>query len=279
MGLGATRPRCGVLGDPVAHSLSPVLHRAAYAAGGLDWEYDAHEVPLGGLAGFLAGLGEEWRGLSLTMPLKREALGLGADASPTARSAGAANTLVRRDGDWWADNTDVPGARAALRERTDRELRTAVVLGGGATATSTGLALLELGVQRIAVAVREEARAAQTVAALRAHPSRPDVSVVPLLDAAALSCDVVVSTIPADAQTSALVERCADVPVVFEVLYDPWPTPLAAAAEGSGRVLVGGLDLLVHQAVLQFELFTGTRADVGVMRAAGASALRARSRS
>ena len=275
-----TTRRCGVLGDPVAHSLSPVLHRAGYAAVGLDWEYDAHRVPAGGLASFLAGLGPEWRGLSVTMPLKREALAAAADASDVARRAGAANTLVPRDGGWWADNTDVPGAAAALRERSDRPLATATVLGGGATATSAGLALLGLGVERLAVAVREQSRAAETVAALRAHESRPRVDVVPLAGPAPLSGDVVVSTVPAEAQTPDLVARCAGVPVVFDVLYEPWPTPLAADALASqGRVLVGGLDLLVHQAVLQFELFTGTPAPIDAMRAAGESALSARSRS
>jgi shikimate dehydrogenase len=275
-----TRQRCGVLGDPVDHSLSPVLHRAGYAALGLDWEYDAHRVPAGGLAAFVAGLGDEWRGLSLTMPLKREALAVAAEASDRARSAGAANTLVRRGaGDWWADNTDVPGAVAALRERTDRALRTGVVLGGGATATSTGLALADLGVRRLVLAVREASRAAETLAALRAHPSAPAVTVAPLSGAEPFAADVVVSTVPATAQLPDLVARCAGVPVVFEVLYDPWPTPLAAAARADGRTLVGGLDLLVHQAVLQLEHFTGAAAPLEVMRAAGEAALADRSAS
>jgi shikimate dehydrogenase len=269
-----TTMRCAVLGDPVAHSLSPVLHRAGYAAVGLEWEYDARQVRAGDLASFLSGLDADWRGLSVTAPLKREALATADGASDVARSAGGANTLVRRDGGWWADNTDVPGAVAALRERVHRPMATATVLGGGATATSTGLALAELGVRRLEVAVRDEARAAGTVAALRAHHASPEVVVVPLDATEPLTCDVVVSTVPAAAQTPALVARCADVPVVFDVLYDPWPTPLAADVLASAdRVLVGGLDLLVHQAVLQFELFTGTTAPAAVMRAAGDAAL------
>lgn len=273
-----TTPRCGVLGDPVEHSLSPVLHRAGYAAAGLDWAYDAHRVPAGGLAAFLAGLDDSWRGLSVTMPLKREALAAADAASDVARRAGAANTLVRRDGGWWADNTDVPGAVAALRERTDRSLRTAAILGGGATATSTGLALADLGVGRIDVLVRDEARAVETLAALAGHPAGPSVSVAALSAPGPLACDVVVSTVPAEAQTPELVARCAAVPVVFEVLYAPWPTPLAAdVLASSARVLVGGLDLLVHQALLQFELFTGVPAPAAAMRAAGEAALAERS--
>ncbi|GAA5120018.1 shikimate dehydrogenase [Alloalcanivorax gelatiniphagus] len=269
--------RCGVLGDPIAHSLSPVLHRAGYAEVGLDWVYDAHRVAAGGLAGFLAGLDAEWRGLSLTMPLKREVLPLLDHLTDRARLAGAVNTLVLEDdGTRVGDNTDLPGAAAAVRERTPLELRSAAILGGGATATSVGLALVDLGVTSVELLVRDTARATETVDALRSHPAAVDVRTSALEAEAEVVADVVVATIPAGAQTGALVARCAGVPVVFEALYDPWPTPLAAAALTSGRALVGGLDLLVHQAALQFELFTGTTAPLGVMREAGERALAAR---
>ena len=129
-GAGVGTQRCGVLGDPIAHSLSPVLHRAGYAAVGLDWSYDAHRVPAGSLRDFLTDLGEEWVGLSLTMPLKREALGLVDRVTDRARQAGGVNTLLLGD-ELVGDNTDLPGAVAAVRERTDVDLRTAVVLGGG----------------------------------------------------------------------------------------------------------------------------------------------------
>lgn len=273
---GRPARRCGVLGDPVAHSLSPVLHRAAYAELGLDWTYDAHRVPAGGLDSFLADLGPEWRGLSLTMPLKREALALADEVSDRARLAGAVNTLVLHDGVRVADNTDLPGAVKALRERTTVPPASAAVLGGGATATSIGLALAELGVRSVELLVRDASRAQETVAALRSHPAGVDVRTGALGPGDPFGVDVVVSTIPAAAQTDGLVARCADVPVVFEALYDPWPTPLAAAARASGRVLVGGLDLLVHQAALQLELFTGLRAPLAAMRQSGERALAAR---
>lgn len=272
------RPRtCGVLGDPVAHSLSPALHRAGYAAIGLAWEYDAHRVPAGSLARFLDDLTPVWRGLSLTMPLKREAVGLVDDLSDVARLAGAVNTVVLDEDGRHGDNTDVPGAVAALRERTDRPIGSGVVLGGGATATSAGLALADLGATTVEVVVRAPERATQTAAAIAAHPTAPRVEVSLLGESRRFEADVVVSTIPATAQTPALVERCSAVPVVFEVLYDPWPTRLAAAvrAGGGDRVLVGGLDLLVHQAAVQFELFTGHPAPLGQMRAAGEAALAA----
>ncbi len=263
--------RCAVLGDPITHSLSPVLHRAGYAALGMDWSYDAVQVPEDGLPDFLAGLDESWRGLSLTMPLKRRALVIAPGVTDRARLAGGVNTLVLVDGVVaLADNTDLPGAVAAVRERYAGPVTAATVLGGGATAASTGLALVELGARRVRLLARATERAAAAAAVIAAHPAGPAVEVATLADGP-VEGEVVVSTIPAVAQDPALVARCAEVPVVFEVVYDPWPTPLAASA--SGRVLVGGLDLLVHQAVLQFELFTGAPGPLDAMRDAGERAL------
>ncbi len=262
--------KCAVVGDPIAHSLSPVLHRAAYAELGLDWTYDAVRVPAGTLRGFVDGLDDSWRGLSLTMPLKRELVSLVDDVSPQARLAGAANTLVLDRGHRQAHNTDIPGAAAALRERYDGPLDAATVLGGGATATSVGLALADLGCRRIRVLARDVGRAAASVVAIAGHPSAPLVSVA-ALESAPVEGDVVVSTVPAGAQDDALVARCAGLPVVFDVVYHPWPTPLAVAA--GDRVLVSGLDLLAHQAVLQVELFTGRRVPVELVRSAGRAAL------
>ncbi|MBM7520199.1 shikimate dehydrogenase [Nocardioides nitrophenolicus] len=267
--------RCAVLGDPVAHSLSPTLHRAGYAALGLDASYDAVRVPAGELAGFVAGLGPEWRGLSVTAPLKREALALADEVSELAVLAGGANTLVRRGGRWYADNTDVPGAAAAIRERFAGPLTAATVLGGGATAASVGLALADLGLGAITVAARTPANAEEAVAAIRRHPRGPVVDVLPLA-AVGAGGGVLVSTIPASAQTPDLVERVLPADVVFEVTYAEWPTPLVAAALDAGSTVVSGLDLLVHQAVLQFALFTGQDGPLDAMRSAGEAALAAR---
>jgi shikimate dehydrogenase len=263
--------RCAVLGDPIEHSLSPVLHRAGYAAAGLDWEYDARRVPSGGLAAFLAGLDDSWRGLSLTMPLKREAVRLTTSLTPTATVAGAANTLLLGPEGPAGDNTDVPGAVKALVERGVAAVGEATILGGGATATSCGLALADLGARSITVLVRDRDRAAETAARVSRHPGAPEVHLGDLGSDPAVG-DAVVSTIPADAQDAGLVDRCSDVPVVFDVVYDPWPTPLAASA--GDRTLVSGLDLLLHQAALQFELFTGVPGPLAEMRRAGEEALR-----
>ena len=261
--------KCAVLGDPVGHSLSPTLHRAGYAALGLDWTYDAVPVAAGGLATHLAGLGGDWRGLSLTMPLKREVMELADRVTERAALVGGANTVVLVEGRVHVDNTDLPGALAAVRERWDGTVSAVTILGAGATAASTGLALCEAGAREVLLLARSPDRAARTAAAIAGHASAPRVRVGSLSDTP--TGEVVVSTVPASAQTPDLVARCGQVPVVFEVVYDPWPTPLAASV--GDRVLIGGLDLLTHQAALQFEIFTGSPAPLETMRRAAEDVL------
>jgi shikimate dehydrogenase len=272
--------RCAVLGDPIDHSLSPVIHRAAYRALGLeDWQYDAVRVPSGGLPGFLDGLDPAtWRGLSLTMPLKREAVPLLGSYDEWVGATGACNTvLLEPDGGRHGLNTDVTGALMVLGE-LDVAVERAVVLGGGATATSMLLALAERGMRHATLLVRDPDRAGDTVHAVVAHRSAPTVEVGLIGEVEALAGDVVVSTVPASAQVPDLVAALAEIPLVFDVVYEPWPTPLAAAAERSGRTVLSGLDLLVAQAVHQVVAMTG-RFDVpaGAMRRAAEEALAARS--
>ena len=272
--------RCAVLGDPIDHSLSPVIHRAAYAALGLDdWEYDAVLVPAGGLSGFVDGLDPAtWRGLSLTMPLKREAVPLLDSYDEWVRATGACNTvLIEQDGKRHGLNTDVTGALMVLGEH-DVPMESAVVLGGGATATSLLLALAERGMRHATLVVRDRDRAAETVHAAAAHPSAPTVEVVLLGKAEQLAADVLVSTVPASAQEPDLIAAVAEIPLVFDVVYEPWPTPLAAAAGREGHTVLSGLDLLVAQAVNQVVAMTG-RHDVpaGAMQRAAEDALAARS--
>lgn len=270
--------RCAVLGSPIAHSLSPVLHRAAYAELGLDWQYTAHEVSEAELPAFLAGLDETWRGLSLTMPLKRAVVPLLDELSDRAAQAQAVNTVILEPGRRTGHNTDIPGAVAAVRERTDLPLPTAVIVGGGATASSTLLALADLGCTSVRVVVRDTSRVEETLEAAGRHPARPMVEVLTFREAAAsaeaLRPAIVVSTVPAEAQGEALLRLARTAPVVFDVLYDPWPTPLAALAATEGKTFVSGLDLLAHQAALQVTLMTGAEEPpLEAMRAAGLAAL------
>ena len=253
-----------------------MLHRAAYAELGLEWTYDAYELAATELPAFLDGLDDRWRGLSLTMPLKRAVLPLLDAVTARAAQAAAANTLVLEGRHRTGHNTDVPGAVAALRERYDGPLDRAVILGGGATATSTMLALADLGCADVTLMVRDPTRAAEVLAAAGRHPRRPAVTVRRLTDGP-VDADVLVSTIPASAQDDAALALAEPVGVVFDVVYDPWPTPMASFAGATGRVLVAGLDLLVHQAVLQVELMTGASGvPVDLLRAAGREALAAR---
>jgi shikimate dehydrogenase len=273
--MSATGRRCAVLGSPIGHSLSPVLHRAAYRALGLDWEYDAVDVRSDGLAKFLDGLDARWRGLSLTMPLKRSVLPLLDEVSDLAVTAGAVNTVLLEEGRL-GDNTDVPGAAAAVRERHPGPVGSAVVLGGGATAGSVVLALADLGCRHVTLLVRDPARVRETVAAAGRHPRPPLVDVRPLSEPAGapVAADLLVSTIPAGAQTEAVLRLAEPVPVLFDVVYDPWPTPLAAYAAATGRTFVSGLDLLVHQARGQLTLMTGIPdPPLDAIRAAGLAAL------
>ncbi|MCW2752720.1 MAG: shikimate dehydrogenase [Marmoricola sp.] len=268
---------CAVLGSPIDHSLSPVLHRAAYAELRLPWTYEAIEVEERELAGFVAGLDRSWRGLSLTMPLKRAVMPLLDDLDEWSRISGSANTVVFNHGALTGHNTDVPGAVAALRSRWRGPFTTAVVLGGGATAASMLIALGELGCQQARLLVREPSRAAETIEVVERYELGPAIEVGTLGEPVG-AADLVVSTIPAAAQTPWMVQSADDCPVIFEVIYDPWPTPLAAAALVSGRILVSGLDLLVHQAAIQVTLMTKAPAPLAAMIAAGEGALAARRR-
>lgn len=265
--------RCAVLGSPIAHSLSPAMHRAAYADLDLDWTYDALEVGSEGLASFLAGLEASWRGLSLTMPLKRVVVPLVDSLDDWSRISGVVNTVLVEEGRLLGCNTDIPGAVGALSERVAGPLCSAVVLGGGATATSVLLALAELGCTTAGLLVRDPARVDETLVAVAASPHAPKISVSTIAGADSLQADIVVSTVPTQAQTPELLAACADVPRVFEVRYDPWPTPLAQAALDSGRLLITGLDLLAHQAALQVGLMTGRSVPVELVRNAGRAEL------
>ncbi|NGO43958.1 shikimate dehydrogenase [Streptomyces ureilyticus] len=270
--------RAAVLGQPIAHSLSPVLHGAAYAALGLGaWSYDRFEIDEAALPGFLEGLGPEWAGLSLTMPLKRAVIPLLDEISATAASVEAVNTVVfTEDGRRVGDNTDIPGMVAALREHGIEQVDSAAILGAGATASSALAAVSRICTGEIVAYVRSEARAAE----MRQWGERlkTEVRIANWADAErALHAPLVVATTPAgatDAFASAVPGRPA---TLFDVLYDPWPTALAARWSAYGGAVVSGLDLLVHQAALQVEQMTGrTPAPLGAMRKAGEHALAGR---
>ncbi|MFF2137768.1 shikimate dehydrogenase [Streptomyces sp. NPDC058193] len=266
--------RAAVLGSPIAHSLSPALHRAAYTALGLeDWSYDRFDVDEAALPGFVEGLDRSWAGLSLTMPLKRAIIPLLDGISDMAASVEAVNTVVfSEDGRRLGDNTDIPGMIAALRERGVEKVESAAVLGAGATASSALAALAAICTGPVTAYVRSAARADE----MRGWGARlgVDVRIADWAEAdEALHAPLVIATTPAGT-TDGLAGSVPPAPgTLFDVLYDPWPTALASRWAAAGAGVVGGLDLLVHQAVLQVEQMTGLDAPLAVMRAAGEAAL------
>jgi shikimate dehydrogenase len=269
--------RAAVLGAPIAHSLSPALHTAAYRALGMaDWSYEAIECDEARLPGLLASLGPDWAGLSLTMPLKRAVLPLLDHTDPLATTVAAANTVILSGGQRLGFNTDVGGLVAAIRAAGVKTEGNVVILGAGATACSALAALRETGASDVTVALRARPRAEPLtmVAAELDMPVR-----LADLDAEGLArrrWDVLISTIPAAAAVGAarlLASGTITARAVVDVAYDPWPTPLAAAAAAAGAAVVSGYELLVYQAAGQFELMTGQHAPVEAMRAAGLAEL------
>lgn len=250
------RTRLAVLGSPIAHSLSPTLHEAAYAALGLGWSYGRHEVASGGLDAFVAGLGPEWRGLSLTMPLKREVLPLLDRTTPLVDELGVANTVAfRREGSAVVRagaNTDVQGLVRPV-EALGHLPGEATVLGGGATAASALTAAVRLGASLVRVFLRDTAKAGALVAlAVRLGVS---LEVLPLTDLPGTRHGFALSTLPGGAADPLELVPSGPDAVLFDVAYEPWPTAAAARWANAGGRVLNGLDMLAEQAIGQIRFF------------------------
>jgi len=244
-----------VWGAPIAHSQSPQLHRAAYAALGLEWEYRRVEVDEASLPIAFSTMDSVVQGLSLTMPLKEGILELVSDHRGPVDLLHAANTVVKSEEGWWLDNTDWWGVKRALEDHGMGERSTVWLLGAGATARSVLYALSQLSAGHVVLVVRDPARArvssvlAQTLGV--SHETRvfDDLHSAP-------QPHWVVSTIPRG--TIDHPELFADVAMGSEYLdaaYDPWPTPLAQVWAAADRTTVSGLDMLANQALAQVRCF------------------------
>jgi len=263
--------RAAVLGSPIGHSRSPDLHLAAYRELGLTgWTYERIECTAEQLPDVVGGAGPEWVGFSVTMPGKFAALEVASSSTDRARSIGAANTLVHSGEGWHADNTDVDGVSGALTGAgIDPAGQSAVIVGAGGTARPAIVALAAMGVQSLTVVARDAGRA-QGVLDLAEQVGLP-ASVLGFEDAALHSVcqasSVLVSTVPAEA-AAPYAQFLAMAPAILDVIYHPWPTELAAAANRRGAAVVGGLEMLLNQAFTQVELFTGQPAPQAAMAAA-----------
>ncbi|EHB50466.1 shikimate-5-dehydrogenase [Mycolicibacterium rhodesiae JS60] len=260
--------KAAVLGSPVAHSKSPLLHLAAYRALGLtDWTYDRIECTAEELPSLVRGLGPEWVGVSVTMPGKFAALQFADERTERAELVGSANTLVRTERGWRADNTDIDGVAGALAHV--RHLRHAIVLGSGGTAPAAVVALADIGAIEITVVARSHDKADRSVTLGPALDVTTAFCALadPRLPEVVATADVLVSTIPADA-AAAHAGVFAGVPVLLDAIYDPWPTPLAAAVREAGGEVISGVQMLLHQAFSQVEQFTGRPAPREQMAAA-----------
>ncbi len=258
---GTATRRFEVWGDPIAHSLSPDLHSAAYAHLGRTWTYGRRRVDEAAFAEELGSLDAEIHGLSLTMPLKTVAHAAAHSRDEAAELTGAANTLVRSGAGFAAFNTDVGGLAAALLEVGAQGVERARIVGAGATATSALVSLQRIGAARVEVAARRPDAAAP----LRALADRLGVqlSVAPLA-APVGDADLTVSTLPGAAPVDATdADRlAAHGGILFDVVYGTWPTVLGAAWLERGLPAHPGAAMLLHQAVRQIRVFTSGDPDV-----------------
>ena len=264
--------RAAVLGHPILHSRSPQLHLAAYRALGLTgWTYERVDCTAEQLPTLVGRLGPEWVGLSVTMPGKEAALEFATERTARAVLAGSANTLVRYGSGWIADCTDVDGVRGALVDggAPDMHGRPVVVIGAGGTARPALLALADLGATSVSVVARDAGRAQSAIElafALQLE-ARFVPFTAPQVGEICAEAAAVVSTVPA-AAVAPIADSVAHARFVLDAIYDPWPTPLAAAVIQAGGTVVSGLEMLLNQAYGQVEQFTGMPAPRAAMAAA-----------
>jgi shikimate dehydrogenase len=249
--------RLAVLGSPIAHSLSPQLHRAAYGVLGLDWEYHAVDLTGEQLLDFVTSRDASWRGLSLTMPLKRDILPMLTETSELAREAGSANTVLFQPRGLSGFNTDVYGLTQGFVRHGRASLDSVLILGGGATAASALVAAARLGARAVFVGVRAPERASALLDVGRAQGLEVQLRGLDELVQIDESLDAVISTLPNGAAVSVTLDpdsiRTA---TLFDVAYSPWPTPLAAS--WTGESVIGGLEMLVLQALAQVRIFVNS---------------------
>jgi len=262
--------KAAVLGKPIGHSLSPILHNAGYLAQGLAHTYERHEVAESGLAQFVQGLDANWMGLSLTMPLKVVAFEVAEVVTPLVEISGSINTLVFAQ-QIVGYNTDIYGIVQACTESGVSKAQTCTIIGSGATARSAIVAARELGITHVELLARNSQAIAQCDAIaneLGITFIAPEVS-----ESQWLNSDLVINTTPANVANELLPEVTSASGLLLDVIYHPWPTQIAARWQQAGGAICPGYLMLLHQASAQYELFTGVEAPITQMREALLKAL------
>ena len=254
-----------IVGNPVAHSKSPQMHNAAYQELGIDWQYLRQEVPQGELANFIEANRNHFKGLSVTMPLKEEALAVADTVTPLAKMLNSANTLLISDSEIKAGNTDAIGIKDAIWQNTKKKFKTATIIGTGATARSALAAIKALNIPQVLLVGRDIEKvqmlsnlAKQFAVQVKEHSWN---EMVKTMDA-----ELVISTVPKGVMDEYAMLIPFNPKVLLDVNYHPWPSPLAREwLLRNGRV-VSGLEMLLYQGVKQFEIFTKRKPPIKVMR-------------
>lgn len=250
--------RFAVLGSPIAHSRSPLLHRAAISVLGIDADYGSFDVSEAELPGFLESCDDSYLGFSLTMPLKQAVRGLLVSECDVSLTTGAVNTIVRGPDGWHGFNTDVWGASTAIAQSLGSRFDSATILGSGATAASMVVAMRGLGVRMVTILARNIVNA-EAVARLATRQGM-GVTVSELGQTSSQS-DILVNTLPGSVELDAFIVDDIDAAALFDVVYDPWPTPLAREWVARGLPVASGLSMLLWQAVRQARVFYGDGID------------------
>lgn len=253
--------RYAVLGSPISHSKSPMLHQSAYRVLGLDCEYSAIEVPAARLRQFVETLDDSWRGLSITMPLKEEAARFASQQDEVVTLTGVANTLNLEESGWKAYNTDVFGVQQSLGAALTEQSAYVVVIGSGATATSVIYAtFLANPSAKLTLLARDRAKAKAIRARVRASGFRVQVGKLSHFSRVVSRADVVISTLPSgvlDGYATKLAKSKFYSPrgTLLDVAYEPWPSEAAKLWKRSELTAVSGLEMLMYQAIAQLRIF------------------------
>lgn len=248
-----------VLGSPIAHSLSPAIHTAAYAAMGEDWTYERFQIEKEGLSEFLLKSQGTFSGFSLTMPLKEKAFELASVADQVSSLTKATNTLTWQSDEWHGANTDVFGIRQSLATNISGEVRTILILGSGATAVS---AITAISQNYPSSKVLLHARNGKKVLALLRFCKELGLGSkrIFFIKSSLSDADLVISTLPGgvldkEAEKLAVLKRFQPRGVLLDVAYNPWPSEIAKVWSKNGSTVISGKEMLIWQALAQIRIF------------------------